>query len=82
MKKHIVLCLLPLLFIGKVNAQNEDFKPRVVVLTDAEIDDECSIVRFLLYANDFNIEGIITTSSQYHAHGHIIGPGIIGWIHI
>ncbi len=70
MKKHILLCLLPLLFIGKVNAQNDDPKPRVVVLTDAEVDDECSMVRFLLYANDFDIEGIITTSSQYHAHGH------------
>jgi len=45
-------------------------KPRVIVLTDAEIDDQCSMVRFLLYANDFDIEGIITTSSQYHSHGH------------
>ncbi|GET31336.1 hypothetical protein PbJCM13498_01990 [Prolixibacter bellariivorans] len=39
-------------------------------MTDAEIDDQCSMVRFLLYANDFDIEGIITTSSQYHSHGH------------
>ena len=70
MKKHILFCLLSLLFIGKINAQNDDPKPRVVVLTDAEVDDECSMVRFLLYANDFDIEGIITTSSQYHAHGH------------
>jgi len=45
-------------------------KPRVIVLTDAEIDDQCSMVRFLLYADDFDIEGIITTSSQYHSHGH------------
>ncbi len=45
-------------------------KPRVVVLTDAEIDDQCSMVRFLLYSNDFDVEGIITTSSQYHSHGH------------
>ncbi|MEJ2616590.1 MAG: DUF1593 domain-containing protein, partial [Ignavibacteriaceae bacterium] len=50
--------------------QNKELKPRVVVMTDAEIDDQCSMVRFLLYANDFNIEGIITTSSQYHSHGH------------
>jgi len=45
-------------------------KPRVVVLTDAEIDDQCSMIRFMLYANDFDVEGIITTSSQYHSHGH------------
>jgi len=46
------------------------YKPRVVVLTDAEIDDQCSMVRFLLYADVFKVEGIITTSSQYHSHGH------------
>jgi len=50
--------------------RNQDLKPRVVVMTDAEIDDECSMVRFLLYADDYDIEGIITTSSQYHSHGH------------
>lgn len=45
-------------------------KPRVVVLTDAEIDDQCSMVRFMLYANEFDVEAIITTSSQYHSHGY------------
>jgi hypothetical protein len=45
-------------------------KPRVIITSDAEIDDECSFVRCLLYANDFDIEGIISTSSQYHAHDH------------
>ena len=45
-------------------------QPRVIVTSDGEIDDECSLVRFLLYANEFVVEGIITSSSQYHAHGH------------
>ena len=45
-------------------------KPRVIVTTDGEIDDECSMVRFLLYANEFDVEGIITSSSQYHWRGH------------
>jgi hypothetical protein len=45
-------------------------KPRVIVTSDGEIDDECSMVRFLLYANEWDIEGIITSSSQYHWHGH------------
>ena len=38
--------------------------------SDGEIDDECSMVRFLLYANEWDIEGIVTSSSQYHWHGH------------
>lgn len=47
-----------------------DGKPRVIVTSDGEIDDECSMVRFLLYANEWDIEGIVTSSSQYHSHGH------------
>lgn len=31
-------------------------KPRVIVTTDGEIDDACSMVRFLLYANKFEVE--------------------------
>ena len=45
-------------------------KPRVIATTDGEIDDMCSMVRFLLYANEWDIEAIITSSSQYHSHGH------------
>jgi hypothetical protein len=28
------------------------------------------MVRFLLYTNELDVEGIITSSSQYHSHGH------------
>ena len=45
-------------------------RPRVIVTSDAEIDDQCSLVRFLLYANEWDIDGIITTSSQYRWQGH------------
>ncbi len=45
-------------------------RPRVIVTSDGEIDDECSMVRFLLYANEWDVEAIVTSSSQYHAHGH------------
>ena len=45
-------------------------KTRVIVTSDGEIDDECSLVRFLLYANEWDVEGIITSSSQYHWQGH------------
>ncbi|WP_414664521.1 DUF1593 domain-containing protein [Horticoccus sp. 23ND18S-11] len=45
-------------------------RPRVIVTSDGEIDDECSLVRFLLYANEWDIEGLITSSSQYHWRGH------------
>ena len=42
-------------------------KPRIVVLTDfgADPDDEQSMVRFLLYANEFDIEGLLVTSTGF-----------------
>ena len=45
-------------------------KTRVIVTSDGEVDDECSMVRFLLYANEWDVEGIVTSSSQYHWQGH------------
>jgi hypothetical protein len=69
MKNFLTLLLLATpLCVGSVLAASD--KPRVLVTTDGEIDDECSMVRFLLYANEWDIEGIITSSSQYHWQGH------------
>lgn len=42
---------------------SEKKKPRLIVLTDigGDPDDEESMVRFLLYSNEFDIEGLIAT---------------------
>jgi len=42
-------------------------KPRLLVLTDIsnEPDDEESLVRLLVYANEFDIEGLVATTSTY-----------------
>ena len=45
-------------------------KARIIATTDGEIDDRCSMVRFLLYANEWDIEGIIYSSSRFHWKGH------------
>jgi hypothetical protein len=66
-----------LIFLMAVAAATLDFRPalhaaerpRVIVTTDGEIDDRCSMVRFLLYANEWDIEGIVLSSSQYHWQG-------------
>lgn len=67
---RLLLVTSAMITLGDSGLLNASEKPRVIVTSDGEIDDECSMVRFLLYANDFDIEGIITSSSQYHAHGH------------
>ncbi len=44
-------------------------RPRVIVTTDGEIDDRCSMIRFLLYTDQWDIKGIILSSSIYHWKG-------------
>jgi hypothetical protein len=53
----VLACCIPLL-AGAA-------KPRVVVLTDIENepDDAMSLVRFLTYANHFDVEGLVATTS-------------------
>ncbi|MCY7286997.1 MAG: DUF1593 domain-containing protein, partial [Cryobacterium sp.] len=50
-----------------VYAADAPSRPRVVVLTDLanEPDDEESLVRFLVYANEFDVEGLIATTSTH-----------------
>jgi hypothetical protein len=42
---------------------------RTVVTTDMEQDDLASLIRYLLYANELDTQGIIYTSSRYHWAG-------------
>ena len=44
-------------------------RPRIIATTDGEIDDRCSMVRFLYYNNEWDIEGIIHSSSKFHWKG-------------
>ena len=48
---------------------NNPGKTCTIVTTDGEIDDRCSMVRFLLYANEWDIRGLIHSSSKYHWKG-------------
>ena len=56
-------------------AASTDSRPRVIVTSDGEIDDQASMIRFLLYANECDVEAIVLSSSQYHSesHGHWAG---------
>lgn len=75
--RRITLALLPLALC----AQTAPPKPRLFVLTDIsnEPDDEESLVRLLVYANEFDLEGLAATTSIHLRdrtradiiHGHI-----------
>lgn len=66
----ILLLVFEMSCSNKVEEYQETAKPRIIVTSDGEIDDECSLVRFLLYSNEWDVEGIISSSSQYHWKGH------------
>ena len=66
----VTLSLLAALFVNTpsvaVSAQ-ESTRPRVIVLTDItnEPDDQESLVRFLVYSNEYDVEGLIATTSTW-----------------
>ncbi|HVX52183.1 MAG TPA: nucleoside hydrolase-like domain-containing protein [Chitinophagaceae bacterium] len=58
-------------FTCTANAQtlNMPVKPRVVITADPELDDNNSLIRFLMYSSDVKVEGLIYASSGYHWKG-------------
>jgi len=73
MKTQRSFYLLLLLFFSCHSPQNQTFKApnkaRIIVTTDGEIDNIDSFIRMLLYANEFQIEGLIYSSSMWHYKG-------------
>ncbi|MEZ0542047.1 DUF1593 domain-containing protein [Fibrella arboris] len=44
-------------------------KARTIVTTDGEVDDVDTFIRMLLYSNEFNLVGLVYSSSQWHYRG-------------
>lgn len=69
MKQLILLiCLLPFWSAAQTSLQFEEpVKQRLFVLTDItnEPDDQESLVRLLVYANEYDLEGIVATTSTH-----------------
>lgn len=45
-------------------------KPRIIAMTDGEVDDQSSMIRFLMYSSDYDVAGIVQTNSRYQPDGH------------
>lgn len=85
MKKIIVktaMALLLLVCLGAPVCATADGRPRVIVTTDGEADDKASMVRFLLTCNEFDVEAIVNSSSEFHWQGgrgwNALQP--VGWV--
>ncbi|MEJ1239828.1 nucleoside hydrolase-like domain-containing protein [Chryseolinea sp. T2] len=48
---------------------NDSPRPRIVITADPELDDNNSLIRFLLYSSDVQVEGLIYASSGFHWKG-------------
>jgi len=71
-KKGLVLLLGLFMLAGSISvvtAQAKINKPRTIVTTDGEVDDVDSFIRMFLYANEFDIVGLVYSSSQWHYSG-------------
>lgn len=68
-RKISLLLLLLSLSTSMVMAQSTAKGPRTIVTTDGEVDDVDSFIRMLLYSNEFEIEGLVYSSSQWHYAG-------------
>ena len=51
------------------NVVNKPEKVRVIVTCDPELDDNNSLIRYLLFSTDFYTEGLIYASSRFHWKG-------------
>lgn len=64
----LIICLLPFWSAAQTVLQFEEpVKQRLFVLTDItnEPDDQESLVRLLVYANEYDVEGIVATTSTH-----------------
>ena len=69
MKRIIYVITVFLMACLSFDTFGQQGKPRVIAMTDGEIDDRSSMVRFLYYTNDIELEAIIQTSSVYQRNG-------------
>ncbi len=70
MNISIKVFLLVLVLISGIKVVAQKSKPRVIVMTDGEIDDHSSMMRFLLYTCDMEVCAIIETNSIFQKNGH------------
>lgn len=84
-KLRSISVLIGLIYgLANISCAQPDERTRVIVTTDGEFDDRCSMVRFLLYSNEFEVEGLIHSSSKFHWKGRGDDPGMkwhdVSWL--
>ena len=68
-KFYLIAILSLIVFTLHTKGSVKNTKARVIVMTDGEIDDRSSMIRFLLYTNDIELISIIQTNSAFQRNG-------------
>jgi hypothetical protein len=66
-----VAVLLSAVAFAQTKTNGQLAKPRVIAMTDGEVDDRCSMVRFLFHTNDIELLAIIQTNSVFQRKGWV-----------
>ncbi|HUT94838.1 MAG TPA: nucleoside hydrolase-like domain-containing protein [Thermoguttaceae bacterium] len=76
----IAFAMSPTLLWG--TAEAADLRPRLIVLTDigGDPDDQQSMVRLMVYSNEFEIEGLIASGTPGELKEAVTRPQLIGEI--
>lgn len=82
MKRKVVIGLCLALLSGTVPAQivaaeqttavekiDKSTQPRILITTDLEVDDMNGIIMSLMYADQYDLAGIVWTAGQHHFSG-------------
>jgi len=65
--KNWIFVILFVFGLNHVTAQDQP--KRTIVTTDGEIDDVDTFIRYLMYTNEFDTEGLVYSSSMWHWKG-------------
>lgn len=65
--KRLLTIILFLPILAPIVSQ--DLPKRTIVTTDGEIDDVDTFIRYLLYSNEFETQGLVYSSSMWHWKG-------------
>lgn len=71
MTKLLLAALLLFFIYDDARAQhpNTTVRPRIIITADPELDDNNSLIRFLLYSSELQVEGLVYASSGFHWKG-------------
>ena len=68
-----LLTALLLMAVTTTTSFAQQKRIKTIVTTDGEIDDVDTFIRMLLYSNEFDLEGLIYSSSMWHYSGDGLG---------